>query len=758
MRAVGAKASVRRGGLGRLLHALGRQRARLALLGVVACYFALLVAVGGHSEWGRLGVGPLRYRFGDLRNLTSAWECVREHIHVQTTNPCDPDNRPADYPGIMLLPAHLGLGSGDTIALGWSLFAVYLAAAVAVLPARARISTTALYALALCSPAAMLGVERGNIDLTLFSLIAVAVLVAQRGRRGRSLSAALVLLAGVMKLFPVLAVGFLGRGGSRRALATVGAVLAAFAVYALVIHRQLQQINALLPQSDKYSYGLRRVSEWLSAGLEGHSARSASLPSWDVLLALAIAAAAWFSARRLQGTVSFGGAAESERDLDLFWAGACVYVGSYLLARNYDYRLVFLLPTVPQLARWASARSKLAYLTLAALLGTTWLDAGPFEWSWLRSLLDGWSSWTATGPHGPDAAALGDLAVRALLLARRVAVRDRALAVWAAAQAAESRGAGRRRLTRSAASGGPCRGAGGSSAPETGGEGGGQGREQQRDEGHEHDPLRDHHDRKRKGAAADRGHPVPPVERDPHTRHPRPLVQPHDHEQGGDRDRGEPVALLRPAGELGHGQQAEDQPVVVAAEDGIRADVDARSDPEEVELAVGLAVVRARPQSPPPPAQQPPCRERRADERRVPAVKRAERVQSGLRGDREPLARPPHAVGERVRGRDRPQHLVQVAEARQPVDDEARPPRAAPPPPPGGWRGGAGSRARGSGRASGSPRTARARRRSALRAPNASPQAPPRARSGTAPGRGSHAPPRASRRASRAGARTAPPP
>ena len=82
-----------------------------------------------------------------------------------------------------------------------------------------------------------------------------------------------------MKLFPVLAVGFLGRGGSRRALAAVGAVLAAFAAYAAVIHRQLQQINALLPQSDKYSYGLRRVSEWLSAGLEGHSARAASLPS-----------------------------------------------------------------------------------------------------------------------------------------------------------------------------------------------------------------------------------------------------------------------------------------------------------------------------------------------------------------------------------------------------------------------------------------------------------------------------------------------
>ena len=369
------------------------------MLVVVAGYFGLLVAVGGHSQWGKLGVGPLRYRFGDLRNLTSAWDCVRQHFPVQSNNPCDPDHRPADYPGILLLPSRLGLGQGDTIALGWSLFAVYLLAAVAIIPGRARLGTTVLYSVALCSPAAMLGVERGNIDLTLFSLIVLAVLVAQRGERWRAVSAALVLVAGILKLFPVLAVGFLARHGSRRALIRVGAVFVAFAAYAFAIHNQLRVINAALPRSDKYSYGLRRISEWLSAGLEGHGARSTSLPSWDILLVFAIGAGAWLLARRLRGRLPALGGDGSGRDLDLFWAGACVYVGSYVLTRNYDYRLVFLLLTVPQIARWAAAGSKLAYLTIVSLLGTTWLDAGPFEWSHLRSVLDGWSSWTATGPQ-----------------------------------------------------------------------------------------------------------------------------------------------------------------------------------------------------------------------------------------------------------------------------------------------------------------------------------------------------------------------
>jgi hypothetical protein len=285
------------------------------VLGVVAGYFGLLVAVGGHSQWGKLGVGPLRYQFGDLRSITLAWDCVRQHPSVLPSNPCDPDKRPANYSGNLLLPSHLGLGQGDTIALGWSLFAVYLIAAVAVIPGRARLGTTVLYSGALCSPAAMLGVERGTIDLTLFALIVLAMLVAQRGERGRTVSAALVLFAGILKVFPVLAAGFLARHGSRRALVRLGAVLVAFAAYAFAIHHQLQEINAVLPRSDKYSYGLRRISEWLSAGLEGHGAQSASLPSLDVLLALAIAVGAWFAARRLRASGPALGGAASERDL-----------------------------------------------------------------------------------------------------------------------------------------------------------------------------------------------------------------------------------------------------------------------------------------------------------------------------------------------------------------------------------------------------------------------------------------------------------
>ena len=96
----------------RLRVALAGQRSRLALVGVLCGYFALLRELGGHQSWAKLGVGPMVVWFGDLRNLTAAWDCSRKGIAVLPVNPCDFDNRPANYPRLWLLPYHLGLGQG----------------------------------------------------------------------------------------------------------------------------------------------------------------------------------------------------------------------------------------------------------------------------------------------------------------------------------------------------------------------------------------------------------------------------------------------------------------------------------------------------------------------------------------------------------------------------------------------------------------------------------------------------------------------
>jgi len=53
----------------------------------------------------------------------------------------------------------------------------------------------------------MLGVQRGNADLLIFILVAAAALLARRS----AASGALILVAALLKLFPILALGSLLR-------------------------------------------------------------------------------------------------------------------------------------------------------------------------------------------------------------------------------------------------------------------------------------------------------------------------------------------------------------------------------------------------------------------------------------------------------------------------------------------------------------------------------------------------------------------
>jgi hypothetical protein len=339
---------------------------RLILLLIVGGYFVLLWALGGRSHWHVLGVPNLQIPFGDLRSVTAAWECTRKGIAVMAANPCDPYHRSANFPGIWMAPSHVGLGVADTVWLGCALVALFLIAAFAVLPSSARSVDAVVYGAAVCSPAVMLGVERGNVDIGLFALVVLAVIVYRRSER-LPWGHALILFAAILKLFPIFAAGVLVRERSKRSLIALGVVLAAFAIYCLAILGELRTIWRVTPQPTEYAYGVRIFSEWIG---------NAHLRVWDVGVIGLVVIAMVVARRRLQLRLDDGDPA-ARRDLDLFVAGAGVYVLSYALFLSYEYRLAFLLLTVPQLLRWAHERRLLGAIPLAALLATLWFDLRP---------------------------------------------------------------------------------------------------------------------------------------------------------------------------------------------------------------------------------------------------------------------------------------------------------------------------------------------------------------------------------------------
>lgn len=342
-------------------------RGRLIVLAVLAGYFLLVVALGGHDGWDTLGVPAAAPLFFDLHSITSGWECTRMGIDVLVSNPCDPGLRPPNYPRIWMAPAELGLGQESSVVIGVAMLVVFFVTALAVLPKDASAACAVALAAALCSPAVMLGVERGNVDLAMYVLVALAALRLGVRARGVVWASALVLAAAVLKLFPIFAIAMLVRRETKRSLLAAGVVLGLFAVYVVATLDDIRAIAAVVPQTDYYSYGVRLLTERLA-----DEPRQQIL--WDgvivvVVLLLAILGRRWF---RSQFVGSPSEAAR--RELDLFWAGASIYVCTYVAFRSFDYRLVFLTLTIPQLVVWARGNRTLPRAVLALVLLTLWAE------------------------------------------------------------------------------------------------------------------------------------------------------------------------------------------------------------------------------------------------------------------------------------------------------------------------------------------------------------------------------------------------
>jgi hypothetical protein len=402
-------------GLGPRIPAAGRGRV-VAVLGVGA-YFTLLFARGGHRAWGRLGVWILSSPFLDMRSVTSAWECARRGVAVLPANPCDPLQRPANYPSIWLLPSHLGLGQSSTVPLGIATAIVFFVAALAVIPRNAGANEGLFYGLALCSPSIMLGVERGNVDLLIFALVVPALALLRREGRAAIASPLLLLFTALLKLFPIVAAVVLLRRPRRRLL-ELGAVVAAFGVYALATLGTIQEIRRVVPQSVSYSYGIKPFGTWASNLFATYGIHLAG-PVWEgavVGSAFAIALMVGPRLRRPLGADDDDDV-DAKRALDFFVAGAVIYVVTFCFFQNFEYRLVFLLLTIPQLWRWARRGHALGVLGLVFVLLTLWLGA---PWSGVpvvETLMSRWQWLTSRRPFSGVAQPLSSAASAQVVLA-----------------------------------------------------------------------------------------------------------------------------------------------------------------------------------------------------------------------------------------------------------------------------------------------------------------------------------------------------
>jgi hypothetical protein len=323
----------------------------------VALVAGLMAWRGEAGAWHAWGLKTGVVKFLDAQVIAAGEVAWSAGLDPLRTNPGDIGRRPMNYPRVWQGLYGLGLNRTHGELLGWTVVVLGLAGVWLAWPT-ASVGGAAFVVAFVFSPAILLGAERGNIDLAMFFLLALAVAV-----RSVLVKSALVFAAFVAKLFPLAGVAFVlarARDEAWRVIAVLGALAVAYLGLTL---DDLRLIASGTPQDWELSYGravlpLKMETWWPGAGVPV-----------TVLLAIGLAAAlglALAARRRGWALEATGRAGEG------WWIGWACFVGTFLLGTNYVYRLIFLLLLVPQLWAWARAGDRVARVLLGAMLVAVW--------------------------------------------------------------------------------------------------------------------------------------------------------------------------------------------------------------------------------------------------------------------------------------------------------------------------------------------------------------------------------------------------
>jgi hypothetical protein len=346
-----------------------RVSAKLTLLLLILSGCAALagsfVFRGYERTWVTLGIYPLSPYFSDARVITASAEAKALGFDPMVYNPRLAKGVVMDYPRIWQLLFHLGIDQRDTIyfeAVFVSLFFI----GIFLFVGEINQPIAVVMACEIFSPSVLLGIERGNNDLVIFFLLALSLMVI---RKSTAASAGVIAFAFVLKLFPVFAAAVFFKEGRRRFFKFLTGSVLFVGAYCILLRNEIRAVHAGVATTNWASYGI--AVNWVE--MEGliHNPLLSKVVCYAVIGVLIVLSALL----ALRSSKSQDAAAD-ELHIDAFRMGAAIYVGTYLLGSNFDYRLMFLLFTIPQLMQWLTNSDprvqRAALITLAFVLYSLW--------------------------------------------------------------------------------------------------------------------------------------------------------------------------------------------------------------------------------------------------------------------------------------------------------------------------------------------------------------------------------------------------
>jgi hypothetical protein len=307
-------------------------------------WLSILISVlffGWTSTWSSLGVLTIWPPFADMRSVQSSLTSLELGLNPQIDNQGDPRNTNMNYPLVWSWIAQILNLQNETnylvLILIWIIFFIFCCHSLLRM-------CPSLFLLLLCfSGSALLVVERGNNDLIVFVLLFFAA------RSNAIFSTTFLTIATYLKIYPLLIIpAFLRNFKTFIAMGGGGVLIL------LLLWQELSQIRSGTPVSTVLSYGsisiITAVHKFISlvyssqsilASVEKYTLLQSTILSL-VFLAISLTIVKKKKTRKLLVTTNLTSGEEK-----LFLVGSCVYIGTFILSSNWDYRLIFLLFCVP---------------------------------------------------------------------------------------------------------------------------------------------------------------------------------------------------------------------------------------------------------------------------------------------------------------------------------------------------------------------------------------------------------------------------
>lgn len=343
----------------------------------IILFILSFILYGYNNTWNLVGFPVGSYLFNDARVITAASESFQNGFDPLVNNPSMPTGNVMNYPRIWQILFLFGLNQAHTILFACIAIFCYLTSSIIIYSKIDGFYLKLLFIFFIYSPAALLGIERGNNDLIIIFIITVSAIIISSSPYWAT---GLLIFAFFLKLYPIftlIVISIIKKTSTRLNIIVIASMICA--AYLLLTFNDILLISSGTPKGGALSYGSKVIESAMLTSSQFKSAYSIEFSSnISILLKLVLILVTVFS-------IGIGLYRKNTFKLDkipldiisLFIVGATIYCGTFIIGNNWDYRLIFLNLTFPYLIlilkmKITTSIRYLSYFSLSCILFTIW--------------------------------------------------------------------------------------------------------------------------------------------------------------------------------------------------------------------------------------------------------------------------------------------------------------------------------------------------------------------------------------------------